>query len=219
MLEVLFTVEIRWFYPGSIPDSVEEWFALLGPGLSREVARIDYYLSPARWSRQRDHRGIKFREGRLEIKDRIRSAGIIQLGSRVTGELESWQKWGFHLKDGDSTTADDLVDQRDWIAVVKERAMRRYNVDNKGNVAVSDPGQLTVDCEMELSSVRVGDETWWTLALEAPGNEEQGVFALTATGHEALGSDVAPNLTMSNSKSYPNWMSADLANRKGDNGR
>jgi hypothetical protein len=214
MPEVLHTVEVRWFLPGPIPTQVKEWFTSLGPGLSWEIPRIDYYLHRAIRSGQSGHRGIKFREGRLEIKDKVRDLGEIELVSRVTGGMESWKKWGFYLSDGEKTAAEDLSGHGDWIAVVKERAMRRYNVDEKGRLGVVEPGQPIANCELELSSVRAAGETWWSVALEAPGDEVQAVFALTAVGRKALVSVVAPNLTLSNSKSYPDWLSSNLSSQE-----
>ncbi|NIV28827.1 MAG: hypothetical protein GWN58_04720, partial [Anaerolineae bacterium] len=61
------TLEARWFMRGSIPHEVREWFARGEPAPIHEPPRMDHYLRLQRSNAL----GIKLREGRLEIKQRL----------------------------------------------------------------------------------------------------------------------------------------------------
>ena len=63
---MLISNELRWFYPGNLPENIQLWFqqnCLLDPLKSPE-AREDVYL----YSPGCDYLGIKLRQRRLEVK-------------------------------------------------------------------------------------------------------------------------------------------------------
>ena len=87
------SVEARWFYDGTIPPRVLRWFREYQGSLEGPAHRVDYYLRLA----DGDSLGIKVREGRLEIKQRHRTYGMVEFHERATGLVEHWRKWSFQL--------------------------------------------------------------------------------------------------------------------------
>lgn len=91
---MLFSFELRWFYTGRIPESVEGWFRT-GLGFSNslplnpELPREDYYL-PAEDS---DSFGIKLSRKRLELKVRHQDSKHFYDDSGICGIAEYWTRW------------------------------------------------------------------------------------------------------------------------------
>lgn len=188
-----------------MPASVKGWFESGEPEPTHEGQRIDHYLLPEGNGEHMKGLGIKLREGRLEIKQRSRSLGETGLGKTATGIVESWRKWSFVLERGQEAIRGVSLENL-WLAVEKKRTLRRYNVDDRGRVKPADRSTLTPDCEMELSVVRAAGEMWWSLALEAVGQERKGLALLTRVARGALGSTGAPILSSADSRGYPVWL-------------
>jgi hypothetical protein len=81
------TLEIRWFFSGSIPHDFNHWFTSLGESRSVD-ARVDHYLAGTG-----PLLGIKVREGSLEIKQRQQHHGRQDFAPALSGMVESWTKW------------------------------------------------------------------------------------------------------------------------------
>ena len=79
------TAELRWFFPGALPEAAEAWFRAAGGDAPVEV-RTDRYLVPAS-----DGCGRKHREGRAEVKTRTGTAAPLAVGS-AAGTPEHWRK-------------------------------------------------------------------------------------------------------------------------------
>ena len=161
------TLEVRWFQRGSVPDDVRAWFAASDPAPTSEPPRVDHYMCLPRSNAL----GIKLREGRIEIKQRLHQYGSVQFHRQATGVIEHWRKWSLPL----ATTQDDLkeilVPASSWISVRKERMLRGYRCEGEGQVVAIPVTDLSQGCHMELTDVQADDRMWWTLAFEAYGAE------------------------------------------------
>ena len=89
------TLEIRWFFPGTIPENeVEDWFLdnpRFGERLTEKHGKTRediYLLTPGN-----SDIGAKLREGKFEIKLRQVQQEFIDLAGGVSGKSEVWHKW------------------------------------------------------------------------------------------------------------------------------
>jgi hypothetical protein len=197
------TLEVRWFMRGSIPHEVREWFARGDPGPIPEPPRVDQYLRLPRSNAL----GIKLREGRLEIKQRLHQYGNIRFHRRVSGAIEHWRKWSMPLAVTGESLAEILVPQSSWMAVRKERILRCYRCDTEGQVIATQGRFADRGCHMELASVQADDRIWWTLAFEAYGTEPSLRGSLVATIGHILERDRAPTtLDSRDSYGYARWL-------------
>lgn len=181
MLRTL-TLEVRWFLPGPLPETVDTWFARFGPPVAPET-RTDRYLTPTD-----DALGVKLRDGALEPKRRDAVLGPLAVG-RAAGTVEAWTKWSFALADAATPGAG-------WVAVTKTRRQREIEVGR-------------ARCHLDLTEVTVGDGAWWSVCLEADGaTAAERRVALGAGAARWLGTDDAPDLSAETSMSYPAWLRA-----------
>jgi len=198
------TAEVRWFSCGRIPPPVEAWFHQGTGGVDREPGRVDHYLHLAHV----DGLGIKLRQGRIEIKQRVDQPQLVPFHERVAGLVERYHKWSFVLSEPDSALARATAVAGSWIPVRKERQLRRYRVADDGRVipftASASPHR---GCELELSRVEVSGETWWTLAFEAFGEPSTLRADLLAVARYVLASDGSPALPARDSHGYAAWLS------------
>ncbi len=139
---MLSSTELRWFYPGKLPEAISAWFTAeyLGKALEPPEKREDIYLYIAS---DCDYMGIKLRQGRLEIKWRKAELGIVNITKGVEGKLESWDKWC-----EDSTAKNfqpqSVIDKSHWVRVYKVRQQRKYQVLAQ-NLVQDVPLNATVD--------------------------------------------------------------------------
>ena len=197
------TLEVRWFTRGSIPEEVREWFARGEPPPMSEPPRVDHYLRLQRSNAL----GIKLREGRIEIKQRLHQYGKIRFHRRVTGAIEHWRKWTMPLAVTGEGMAEILVPGSSWINVRKERMLRGYRCEVGGQVIATGGEYVDRGCHMELSTVQAGDRVWWTLAFEAYGTEPSLRGSLTSTMGHILGNDGVPTtLDARDSYGYARWL-------------
>jgi hypothetical protein len=197
------TLEVRWFIRGNIPVEVREWFVQGDPAPIDEPPRVDHYLCLQRTNAL----GIKLREGRIEIKQRLRQYGNIRFHRRVTGVIEHWRKWSLPLAMAGESLAENLVPRSSWIDVRKERMLRGYRCDAEGQVAAIPGGYADRGCHLELTNVQAGDRVWWTLAFEAYGAEPSLRGSLVSTMGYILERDGAPcSLDARDSFGYARWL-------------
>ncbi len=80
---MLLSNELRWFYPGKLPENIQLWFqqnCLIDPLKSPEEREDVYLYSPGC-----DYLGIKLRQGRLEVKWRQAELDTMYCSELVTG--------------------------------------------------------------------------------------------------------------------------------------
>jgi hypothetical protein len=197
------TVEVRWFYRGEVPPEVEAWFQQSAGRVERHPCREDHYL------RLTDTHalGIKLREGRIEIKQRVGEHGVIRFHKRVTGVVENWRKWSFQLAEARRALTSIAVPTTSWIPVRKERMLRTYRLTvDKRVVPVSTSDVPRQGCEMELTEVHVVGQDWWTLAFEAFGDESVLQEQLLLVAQHVLAAHEPPSLNALESYGYADWL-------------
>ena len=82
------TVEVRWFFNAGIPKEIQYWFDQVNSLPAAQPVRTDHYLQ----QEENTGLGVKLREGRIEIKQRLQEFGQASFGSNVVGTIEGWSK-------------------------------------------------------------------------------------------------------------------------------
>lgn len=196
------SAEVRWFFEGDVPANVARWFAAFEP--VEEPARSDRYavLKGALGL------GVKLRSGRFEIKTRTGSERSTLLAPRAMGPVEEWLKWSLagDWTVGLAATLGEL-DQPVAIDVAKERQLVRLSLID-GNVQRSPAGEVPgTGCRVELATVDVQDERWWTLGAEAYADAACRRATLRACLASLLRPSPPPlNLPAVASAAYPKWL-------------
>jgi hypothetical protein len=215
------TLEVRWFLSGPSAESgpaVEAWFRSRPRYGGGEPAPIAWVPAPPAWRQDRylvvpghDDMGIKWREGRLEIKGRAAALGHQGFAPGIEGWCEAWVKWSY---------AGEPIEQRfgglfrgriahGVVTVEKRRLQRHLRLDASGVVEVGadDPRERGID--VELAEIRIAGsprELHWSLAFEAfPGDAETSTRFAPAVGRFLEGCSALP-LTTGRSMSYPRWL-------------
>jgi hypothetical protein len=171
--------------------------------VERHPCREDHYLQ----LRDTDTLGIKLREGRVEVKQRVRDQGVFRLQERVTGVVEHWRKWSFQLAAAHRALSSIAAPPTAWIPVRKERLLRTYGLTVDGSVVpVPAPEALRHACELELTRVDVAGQDWWTLAFEAFGDESALQERLLLVARHVFAAGEPPALNASESRGYADWL-------------
>jgi hypothetical protein len=197
------TVETRWFGLGRMPAEVLAWFNTFEGAAEPEPRRLDHYLHLG----SNDELGVKIREGALDVKKRQHSYGLVHLHRNIMGLVEVWSKWRFTLQDPESAIVNGRVGPNGWLAVEKERQLRRYQIDSDLAVQIATP-QVPSDssCTLELASVKAGGTAWWTIAFEVSGNSHGLYERLLAVTDHLFALKAPPPLAATDSYGYPYWL-------------
>ena len=197
------TAELRWFYRGTLPEAVSQWFEhQLGEHLAPPEEREDFYLlSPGC-----EYMGIKLRQGRLEIKWRRAELGVLSFGDRVEGKAEKWGKWLCEDPTEESFQPTTVVEK--WLRVKKVRSQRQYQV-LPGEAIIAVPITASIDqgCTVELTELDINDNSWWSLAFEAFSEDDCLMEHLQAVASWVFKSYHQPKLQAQDSYAYPSWIS------------
>lgn len=193
------TTEVRWFFEGPVPVSVRFWFGAVAgqPALEQ---RTDRYVRPA----SPDGLGVKWREGKLEVKRLVEALGEERFHARVAGRVETWRKWSFPLAD----TTELPHPSEDWIEVEKHRRVRYFVAESGRAIRPLETGERSrYACGLELGEVRVGESVWWSVCLEAFGpNEVDLPDRLRRVAAHVVGEAEPPDLLPEAALSYPAWL-------------
>jgi hypothetical protein len=197
------SLEVRWILPGSLDMAVAEWFAgFPSEAESREDA---YLLDPGM-----DRLTVKVRGGRLlEVKAFGGSPGILEFGGRARGRMQYWRKWSVPVRPPVPGSADPGDgDPGGWKRVRKQRRISRFSLSD-GQIAVPAGDRAGGPrCAVELTEIRVHDQDWWSLGLEATGPADLlGPVLLAAAGlvfTRPLPAGV--DLGVQDSTSYAEWL-------------
>jgi hypothetical protein len=204
-LFVISTVEVRWFGEGAVPPGLEAWFRQGEIEAEEQPRRTDHYLRPT----SGDFQGIKLREGRIEIKRRERSYGVVPLHLRVAGLVECWRKWSFGLAPAMDNLEEVLAPASSWIGVRKERRLRLYSLAAGDGIAAITTDEVPErGCGLELTRLAVAGEAWWSLGFEAFGGTTSFRGDLFPVIEHVLALGQAPVLDAQASCSYPAWLTA-----------
>lgn len=210
--------ETRWFFRGGIPEKIASWFGAQDAGRF-EPERTDHYLEIPSCRTL----GVKIRNGRLELKALVGSAGERNFADAVTGFRETWVKWS--SSSGSELGLRELVANPDdrWILVRKKRCLRRFSLENsdvKEMPAIA--AQVVPGCHVELTAVDVissGEgflplelveweraEPWWSLSLESFGEPESTLGNLDRAAEYFFQDPPPMPLPAACSLSYPAWL-------------
>ena len=201
------TAEVRWFQPGQVPQPVEAWFKEREPSSRAEPVRVDRYLQPTGGGVL----NVKLRGGQLEIKRRLATGRQIRFAQEAVGLVERWRKWGFAIRETAEPDSIHVPITSDWVGVRKVRLLKTYDL--RGGDVVS--GRTSAGgCELELTRVEALGQAWWTLALEAFGDEATLLDTLVAVAEEALAAPCPFILRPGESFSYASWL-ATLSREEG----
>jgi hypothetical protein len=199
VVEGLSAAEVRWILPGQLDAALLGWFARFPAGMS---SCEDAYLT------QPLLRGlaVKIGAGRMfEVKLYDGSPGILDTAGRARGRIEAWRRWSYPI----GPLGPDDAGPPGWTVVYKRRWSVRFQL-VRGRLMADVPEQTTESaCAAELTEVRTGGETWWSLGFEATGPAASLASTLEGTAAlmfaEKLPGDV--KLDMSHGQSYIEWLS------------
>jgi hypothetical protein len=197
--------ELRWFYPGNLPENIQLWFQhhCLLDSLKSPETREDVYL----YSPGCDYLGIKLRQGRLEVKWRQAELGVMDLGELVTGKAEKWGKWLCEDSKGESFQPAMVLGNPSWVTVQKVRYSQLFQVLGDFSVqAVATNERLDNGCSVEITNLTVREKAWWSLAFEAFGEDSQMQENLQATASSVFQTYQSSQLAIANSYAYPHWL-------------
>ena len=195
----LSTVEVRWILPGQLDAAVAGWFGRFPAAMdSREDAYLVHPL-PRGLS-------VKIRAGQLlEVKQYHGSPGILDAAGRARGRIECWRKWSFPF----GSLGPDGAGLPGWTVVHKRRRMSRFRLVGRQLMAEVAERAAGPECGVELTEVRAGGETWWSLGFEATGPAD--LLRSTLEAAAALMFAQAPpgdaELDMGHCQSYAEWLS------------
>jgi hypothetical protein len=183
------SAEMRWFWPGTSNDAVFRALAeRLGFGPAQ--TRTDHYLSfPV------PELGVKLREGRLEIQQRVGS----RADTNWQGVIEHWAKWGA------DAAPENLRGNGTWRTVRKSRRLLVLVPGGSGLVvapAGADPGE---GCNVELTELEMDGTRAWSLGFEAYGT--LGREQLLESALQRHASDLSSiKVSIAQSMGYPAWL-------------
>lgn len=209
---MLTTAELRWFYPGTVPAAVKQWFQseALGPLPPPPASREDLYLRT-----DCPDLGLKLREKRLELKLRRQQLGVWQIseagappgGGRIVGEAEQWSKWSCEDPTGKALIPEAALAEGPWIPVQKARSQRKYSIKaGQTPIPVSVTTVIDQGCTVEVTTLQLQGVSWWSLAFEAFGPETELMDTLQTTANWALQAYDGPELQLQASYAYPAWL-------------
>lgn len=205
MIDLQQSAEVRWFLRGELPEQVRKWFAGGKIGSSSAPEREDVYLLfPGCESV-----GVKRREGRFEIKVIRGAPEAVRYAPDVNGRSDSWAKWSYG-KEGVGAWI-DLLEQEPagWIAVKKLRWLRKFSLEGTRPEEVDTTTFPDQGCNIELTDLRVVDDRWWTIGLEAFGDAENVRSHLYQVAVHFFATHAFPqSLDATCSFSYPVWLNA-----------
>ncbi len=198
---MLETAEVRWFFHGPVPGSLRTWFYNLADYVTLEPMRCDHYLVLT----EIDSLGIKVRENRVEVKQRIQARPPTVLAPQISGKVELWRKWSFALS-ASALELEPVPNEDGWILVCKTRHIQSYTegVDRPARSA----GKATWGYTFELTEITLGSQQWWTLGLEAweAKSQNQLLDRLHAAIEHTLGPGSPIPLPADASYGYPRWL-------------
>jgi len=196
---MLTTNELRWFYLGTIPPEIEEWF----PRNCSLETREDWYLYTPRC----DYLGIKLRQERLEVKWRKAELGVLCFGDLIAGKAEKWGKWLCSDSRGESFQPAKISSHSTWVNIQKVRRLQNYQILPDASIQpVADNDSIDNGCSVEITQLLIQKQSWWSLAFEAVGDYTHLLENLRLTASCLFKDYRGTKLIAANSYGYPHWL-------------
>jgi hypothetical protein len=196
------TVEVRWFYQGEIPASIFDWFCQYGDPPAAQPPRLDYYFPQTNQGRL----GIKLRQGCIELKALRHAYQVSSLHQQVHGVIEGWRKWSLPLAPDHVLITKTRGFTQSWIEVAKQRWLTAYTLRDGELSGPANTAGLSAGCHLELAQVEAKNTRWWSLGLEAFGEQNSNYQRLTDTAQGLFALYDPPVLEGEDSYSYPRWL-------------
>jgi hypothetical protein len=203
---MLHSAELRWVFPGSIPDTIVSWFA--ADDNHREAPRDDRYLvfpgSEAVGVKLRDADDPK--EAKFEVKALRGGAEVRRVYTNVVGRTDTWVKWTIKPHDFADWGAAIVSDESTWISVTKERAMRKFGLEAGIVTELPLVARPNEGCNLELVALTVHDAQWWTIGLESFGSLDTVRANLALVANHCFRRPLVHELPVTASCSFPTWV-------------
>ena len=194
------SAELRWFFSGEPDPGLEAWFrqSFTNVAVGR---RTDLYLLGTGISLN-----IKLREGRVEVKQRQSAENPFRVNAWVRGCREGWVKWSFDLQAGDLAIPLAGKHPENWLPVRKKRLLRTF-IPELGEITETQAGSYPArGCNAELTFLEVNGVSWYTIALEAFGQQADRQCFLHSVADYLLDRDLPVILTEASSYGYAEWI-------------
>jgi hypothetical protein len=177
---MLLSAEVRWFWRGSCPQPVHDWFFKSGLSPGGGLWRIDRYAP----QRGEPEISLKRRGNKpeFEVKGLVTTRGISEL-EPLAPHIEIWCKWSCTIP-GFKLTDEVVVTKTRWLRKFDTSKYVRSEIPLDANdqpkVGYSLPAQ---GCNVEWTEVRMAGlaGVWWTLGFEAFGDLDSVPTNLTLT--------------------------------------
>ncbi len=211
------SAEIRWFFQGSAPREVMDWFEnSLG---SREKKRDDEYLVLPHCRTV----SVKVREGKLEVKAQREPPQLVDYGGAAEGYRDLWVKWSRPAADMPELRRLIGSGKERWIFVEKRRFLRKFSLDPGAPLEVRAAEDRPAEgCGVELTHLiaklgqpyspsEAGWEAkgeWWSFSFESfadPLRVQDNLERVAGTFFEQNHPPIP--LAAETSESYPVWLS------------
>jgi hypothetical protein len=125
------------------------------------------------------------------------------------GRQDAWVKWSHEDRDVVGRIVALEGSTPEWVAVAKQRWVRKFRVDAAGRVEETGADAMIDNgCKVELSEVKVRESHWWTLAFETFGEGNRPATIEQVARHFLK---VLPHglvLTERDSMAYPEWLNS-----------
>ena len=189
------TCEVRWIRPGRHGREIARWFSRFAQ--VPETRDDDYLVSP-----RMPGLSIKIRGGSsFEVKQHLRTVGVLDIPDAAAGSIDSWIKRSFPLSGGIDPSRP--LEGSAWRRVSKRRQIASFPIATSGG----DPGSpVAVVCSVELTEVEVSGQSWWTLGFEAGGRGALGSIKRTAAVVFAEPLPAGSAFRAEESCSYAEWI-------------
>lgn len=211
--------EVRWFFAGHSDqhESLKHWFETTAPiqkspdvGPPVWQGRLNdqpdvYLIVPGS-----DDVGIKWREGKLQIKGRVSSQGMQVFCNRHQGQVESWIKWSYASLPASYQRLFLTGKETKLVtaSVTKNRALRKVRLDAMTGQVQEVDAKTFIDRGLgfELTDLEVAGKTYCSLAFEAFPDDSAMDTVFTEVVEAFVGGLTAFDLTAAHSQSYPAFL-------------
>lgn len=194
------TTEIRWFYKGTMPEEVVHWYHAHAGTPEKKTPRKDQYLYITGYHTL----GIKIREGNIEIKAQTNASRLITVTENMYGYAANWRKWSFLLGEENPPIDRLMAPSSSWTEVYKQRSLMRYQITTDKIVKpISSLQPCLTGCDVELTGISIGQDSWWSLCFEAFGPERENNHNLDIMLNEFFHSKPPFAFKSQDSFSYP----------------
>jgi len=211
---MVYSAEVRWFFKNQTEFAViEKWFNARNLYFAGNWERADIYLQQPGLH----NLGVKIREGKVEVKVLLADRGVLPLPNGQSGLVNDWGKYSFGLQESDEENK-NLLQQFSreqlgtgmelWVRVDKERLWQKFSVNlaEESITPVAQDSWPAEGCGVELTKIKVNQQTFYTFGLEAFSKSRQEPANLELVLNKIIPEMPGASLRNSQSNSYPGFL-------------